>query len=344
MVQANTGETPGERWSKLLAYPAFRENEAMGQMLNQLTGLERQRSLYANRRTEQNLEYKVVLDQIAYIDRSLSALATDMQATLAEGVQRQEALLKEMDVTLAGIPSQTIDLARRQRAARILSEVVVLTEQRLRQEELRQALTFANIQVIDPTVLRWKPIWPRNKVGLLVAWMLAGFSALLTMVATERADRRLRRAVDVMRITGAPVLGVAVRGKAGVRFSANELSAVVQHASANGRGPMRIMVAPVGVARASELIAVLRAALPQPVAAGGLGYAGAEVVEAASIVDFASASAVSASQVPITMVVEAGSTTTDELSRATALVQQAGGRIGGTIVVGTARAAGDVWA
>ena len=341
-VRANTAETPGERWSKLLAYPAFRENEAMGQMLNQLTGLERQRSLLANRRTEQNLEYRVVLDQIAYIDRSLASLASDMQTTLSEGIQRQETLLKEMDGTLAGIPSQTIDLARRQRAARILSEVLVLTEQRLRQEELRQALTFANIQVIDPTALRWKPIWPRKKLGLLVAWMIAGFSALMTMIATERADRRLRRAADVMRITGAPVLGVAVRGPAGLRFSTGELNAVVHHASVNGRGPLRILVAPVGHAHANELIGVLRLALPAPVAAGASG--GAEVVEAANIVDFASASSVALGQIPVTMVIEAGKTTRDELIRATTLVRQAGGSIGGTVVVGTARAADDVWA
>ncbi len=355
LARADSAVTAGERWSKLLSYPAFRENEAIGQMLAQINGLEQQRRQLAPRRTENNLEYSLVLDQIAYMNRSLSALAADLRTTLSDEIARQETLLAEMDATLAGMPRQAIELARRQRTTRVLSEVMVLTEQRVRQEELRQALSFANVQVIDPPALRYKPVWPRKKLGLAVGWMLASLSALLALVVSDRADRRLRRAADVARITEAPVLGVAVRGKDGLRFTAQELGAVVQHASANGRGPLRIVIAPVGAARSQDLVGVLRDAL-----AGRAGYtddanpprplglstgSSPEVVQAASLVDFASASAAAATQAPIALVVEAGRTTSDELARAAALITQAGGRIGGTIVVcASPKRAAEVWA
>jgi hypothetical protein len=336
LARADSSATVGERWSKLLSYPAFRENEAIGQMLTQINGLEQQRRQLAPRRTENNLEYRLLLDQIEYMNRSLSALAADLRTTLSDEIREQTTQMAQMDAQLASMPRQAIELARRQRATRVLSEVLVLTEQRVRQEELRQALSFANVQVIDPPALRWKPIWPRKKLGLAVGMVLAGLSALLALVVSERADRRLRRAADVARITEAPVLGVAVRSKDGLRFTAQELGAVVQHASANGRGPLRIVIAPVGAARSQDLIAVLRSALPGNTP---------EVQQAASLIDFASASAAAATEVPIALVVEAGRTTTNELVRAAALVTQAGGRIGGTIVVcETSKRAAEVWA
>jgi uncharacterized protein involved in exopolysaccharide biosynthesis len=364
LARADSASTAGERWSKLLSYPAFRENEAIGQMLAQINSLEQQRRQLAPRRTERNLEYSLVLDQIAYMDRALSALAADLRTTLLEEIKQQEALLAQMDAALAALPSQAIELVRRQRSARILSEVLVLTEQRLRQEELRQALSFANIQVIDPPALRYKPVWPRKKLGLAVGMLLAGFSALLALVLSERADRRLRHARQVTRITQAPVLGVAVRTRDGLRFTTQELGAVVQHASANGRGPLRIVIAPVGSVQSNDLAAVLRQALQGPAAGaqqsasralvpagddaggGALVHTGAaEVVQSANVVDFASASAAAAAQVPVALVLEAGRTTADDLARATELLQQAGGRIGGTIVVcSDSRRAADVWA
>src|SRR5262245_46713359 len=159
LAHADSASSPGERWSKLLAFPAFRENEAIGQMLTQINALEQQRRQLAARRTERNIEYSLVLEQISYMDRSLSALAADVRTTLLDEIREQENLVASMDATLAAIPHQTIDLARRQRSAKVLSEVLVLTEQRLRQEELRQALSFANVQVIDAPALRYKPIW-----------------------------------------------------------------------------------------------------------------------------------------------------------------------------------------
>jgi uncharacterized protein involved in exopolysaccharide biosynthesis len=350
LARADSVSTPGERWSKLLSYPAFRENEAIGQMLVQINALEQQRRQLAARRTEQNIEYSLVLDQIAYMDRSLAALAADVRTTLVDEIREQETLAARMDAALAAIPRQTIDLARRQRSARVLSEVLVLTEQRLRQEELRQALSFANVQVIDAPALRYKPVWPRKKLGLAFGWMVASFCALLALVVSERADRRLRRAADVARITDAPVLGVAVRSTAGLHFTAEELGAVVQHASANGRGPLRIVVAPVDKNHGADVVHALREAMPgstsrkfaNPQESEGDG---AEILQVSSLVDFASASAAARLQIPIALVVEAGRTTSDDLARATGWVRQAGGRIGGTIVLcDSERRAGEVWA
>jgi uncharacterized protein involved in exopolysaccharide biosynthesis len=342
LQRAQSAQNPAERWTKLLAYPPLLANTTIGELLARLTALEEQRAVLAPRRTENNRELAIVLDQIGYIDRSLSALAADIQTSMTEQVQRLESQLANMDAALASVPLRTIELARRQRSARILSEVLVLTEQRLRQEELRQALSFSNVQVIDPPALRDKPVWPRKKLGLAVGWLIAGFCGVLAIALSERADRRVRTAADITRLTGAPVLGVALKFKGNIQLSPQELRAVLHHASANGRGPSRIVLAPIGKVTTNGVAEALRAGFPIPVAAGSDGP---EVLQSGTLRDFASASAASGTDVPIALVIEAGQTTEPEVARAVALVKQAGGRIGGTIVLcAGSRSARDVWA
>jgi uncharacterized protein involved in exopolysaccharide biosynthesis len=184
---------PTEAWTTLLAYPRFLENATVGEMLSRLTELEAQRAEVAPRRTTENREFQVLNEQIAYLDRTLRSLAINYRTALSEQVRELEKRVGALDAVLARVPQQVIELGRRRRTARILSEVVVLTEQRLRQEELRQALTFSNVQVIDPPELRFKPVWPRKKLGLGVGFLLAGMTAILAMLVVERADTSQRR-------------------------------------------------------------------------------------------------------------------------------------------------------
>src|SRR5690606_11782019 len=154
----------------------------------------------------------VLDEQIESIDASLRALAEAYASALERAERELSARIAEMDAELAGMPRDLIELARRQREIRILSEILVLTEQRLRQEELRQALTFSNVQVIDPPALRYRPVWPRKKVGVAIALLLGGTFSLLGMVVAERADRGLRSARQVRDAAGVPVLAAPLAG------------------------------------------------------------------------------------------------------------------------------------
>jgi uncharacterized protein involved in exopolysaccharide biosynthesis len=341
--RADQAQSPAERWTKLVSFEPFLNNGMIGGLLGQLNTLEAKRAELAPRRTETNREYATVVDQINYIDKSLSSLARDVESGLRSQMERLEETKKQLDASFAALPTNIIELGRRQRSTRVLSDVLMSTEQRLRQEELRQALSFSNIQVIDPPALRFKPVWPRKKIGLAIGILLAGMTALIGMAVMEQADRRVRHAGDVMRLTGAPVLGVALRQASVLRFGAHELRALVQHASANGRGPLRVLFAPVGRTDVHDLAQVVRLALPAPVAAGTIVEV-PEIQQASNITDFASASAAAGAAVPVTLVIEAEHTTRNELQRAAALVRQAGGTIGGTVVVCTGkRSAAEIW-
>ena len=201
---------PAQAWTNLASHPLFLQNETVGLLLAQLTTLEARRNEVASRRTVESREHRVVLDQIEYLVQSLSSIAEAYRTTLVDQISVAEGMVAAMDEELARIPSQAIELARRQRDARVLTEMVVLTEQRLRQEELRQALTFANIQVIDPPKLRFRPIWPRKLLGLAVGFMIAGIFGALALVVSERSDPSIRSVVAIRPLLGAPRPGGSV--------------------------------------------------------------------------------------------------------------------------------------
>ena len=230
-----------------------------------------------------------------------------------------------MDLALAGTPAQAIELGRRQRAVRLLSEIILLTEQRLRQEELRQALTFSNVQVIDPPALRWKPVWPRRTLGLAVGLMLATGAGLLSLAATERADRRVRRAARIEALLGAPVIAVVVarRGRAPVLTEA-EISVIASRA---GDDAGHIRVASAGGDRRSA--AHVRAIATEEVET--TGEFSPRFVALPPIDGFAAAAV--AAGPPVVMVVSCGHTRGDALARSVHLMRAAGAGVAGAIVV-----------
>jgi uncharacterized protein involved in exopolysaccharide biosynthesis len=318
-------------WTTLLAYPRFLENENVGALLTRITELEQERRELATRRAEQSREYGVLVDQIGYLDGTLRRLAEGYRAALTEQVVDLGRQVAELEATLDAVPAQTMALARSQRDVRILTEIVVLTEQRLRQEELRQALTFANVQVIDPPALRRRPVWPRKKLGLAVGFVLAGMTAALGMVVTERADRSVRRASQVRATLGAPVLAAfTTNGRAGA-LASTEASAIVRRAGG------RIAVAGVGSGDAASVARL--------VASGFTGNgASPPQITVVDRIDTFAAAANAAATGTVLLVVAHGRTGVDELVRAAELLREASADVAGAVLVyRRPRERPDVW-
>jgi uncharacterized protein involved in exopolysaccharide biosynthesis len=317
-------------WSTLLTHPGFLASETIGQMLSRLMTLEQSRVELATRRAEGSREYQLLVDQIAQLDATLRSLASNYRTQLANRIASMQEQANTMDIALAAVPSQTIEMGRRQRAIRLLSEIILLTEQRLRQEELRQALTFSNVQLIDPPALRWKAVWPRRKVGLGIGFLIATSFALLAMVVAERADRKLRRATDIERTIGAPVLAVTIAPRSGLPFLSDpEVRAVARHAGPNGP-PARVAVAPVEHDSRSQRIAHALANGEErrpPSTVHQLPVL--DVIPA--IDDFAAAAAADGGSVAL--VVHYGKTRRDAVARACRLLEAAGATVAGAIVV-----------
>jgi uncharacterized protein involved in exopolysaccharide biosynthesis len=224
LARVDASTNPGEAWTSLIAHPQFLANLSVGEILVQMTLLEQKRIQLASVRNPENVEYRTVVEQIASLDASLRSIARNYRNGLEERVRVAEAKVAELEGVLAGAPSQMMELLRRQRDLRVLTEVVVLTEQRLRQEELRQALTFSNAQVIDPPALLFEPVWPRKKLMLAAGLLLAFGFGVLAMVVVERADGSVRSARQLAPFMSSPLLAAVPAGRRNGRSRVVQLS------------------------------------------------------------------------------------------------------------------------
>jgi uncharacterized protein involved in exopolysaccharide biosynthesis len=312
----------GRAWMALLAYPRFLDNETVGLLVQRLAALEEARTELVTRRAATSREVGVLDRQTLALDDALRAVALNVRTAGAERIADLEARVDSLDRALDAMPGRAVELARRQRDVRLLGEVVVLTEQRLRQEELRQALTFANVQVIDPPALRSRPIWPRRGAGAAIGLALAALAAVLAMVVADRADPTIRRASQVRAAAGAPVL--AVLPERGSRLDLPDAEAAVVLGRRNGRPPR---IAVTGLAR-GEAERLAR----QLAASDAASAAGADIVLAAPLSSLANA-ALAAADGAVLAVVRVGRTRADALARAAHWLREAGGTLHGVVLI-----------
>jgi uncharacterized protein involved in exopolysaccharide biosynthesis len=312
-----------ESWSILLGHPPFLENETMGALVQQLTTLEQSRLQALSLRSPESLDVRMLEDQITALDNGLQTLVTQYREALNQGVIDLERQVAELEETVRALPTQVVELGRRQRDVHILTEIVVLTEQRLRQEELREALAYSNVQVVDPPALRYRPVWPRRGLGLAVSMLVAMLSGLVAMVLVERSDKTVRSFPRLRAMTGAPVLAAPIAHNGTRELRTVELEALKR---ATPRG-----CAVVYCRGAEESARAIAEALGP---AARRGPAPVEVY----------ADALAVADDPVLIVMTAGRTPEPEVRRVTELLHEAGAIVVGTVVaVGSAREVRALW-
>lgn len=326
LARVDSISEPARAWTELVSHPRFLENPTVGTVFGQLMSLEQRRLELASRRAASSREMTILTEQMAAADRSLRQLAAGYREGLEQTATELEAGVAALENQLAAIPQRGLELARRQREARLLSELLVLAEQRLGQEELRQALSYANVQVIDPPALRFKPVWPRKGLGLGAGMVLAILGAGLAMAAAERADRSVRRAGELEALLGQPVLALAVRRADGsLEAGAPDLVRAFKRV-ASGSASAEVLVIPVGSEQLADEIASTVNRVSET--ADGLRLVAGPAVEG-----LPQAIRAVRDGLPVVLAVECHRSTYDAVARTAALVRRAGAQIEGAVVV-----------
>jgi hypothetical protein len=286
--------------------------------------------------------------QIASLDAALRAVARNYRSGLEERVRVAQAKVAELEGMLAAAPTQMMELLRRQRDMRVLTEVVVLTEQRLRQEELRQALTFSNAQVIDPAALQYRPVWPRPKLMLAAGLLLALAFGLLAMVVVERADGSVRSARQLAPYMSSPLLAAVPvgrrNGRAGtLEISSAELDVLLRRGRVDeGRRAHLLLVSAGAPADAEHLARALDGAA-QAENGRGAGLVPALTV-LPPVTSRAAAEAAARQGVPVLVVLRAGETDGRAVAAMLELLTSAGAPVaGGVLLCRTTREAHIAW-
>jgi hypothetical protein len=340
LARAEASPEAASAWTTLVSHPRFFENETMGSLLTRLTELEGERVALAARRSEQSLEYRTLVEQMGYLDASLRSVAASYRTALGERIGALQGIVDDLRGQLAAVPAQALDLARQQRELRLLGEVYVLTEQRLRQEELRQALIFSNVQVIDEPELQYRPIWPRKKLGLAVGLMLAMGCAVLAMVVVESADATARKASELVSLTGAPVLAALGLGEEPA-LGVGSGSALLRLGGLGGEiAPPPLVIAAVDERQGRAVADHVRTAL-----VAGSSSTSRDVRVSPPVTSYPAALEALALGGPVLLAVVHGRTTLPDIERAARLLRDAGGSVTGLIVlVRSEEEAVELWA
>jgi uncharacterized protein involved in exopolysaccharide biosynthesis len=334
LARAGRASVPNAR-ADLLVSATLLENLTIGTLLNQLVNLELQRAELATRRTAQNRDMQVMTERIAQLDSTLEGVAKSHREGLVQGIEGLRRELREADGVLARLPRAAVELARRERDVRMLTEIYVVTETRLRQEELREALTYSNVQVVDPPALRYKPVWPRKKLGLAIGFVLSSVFAVLGMAVHERADRSVRYASEVRTDAGVPVLLALPRDRrGGIRIGQEDVEYL--------RGRVNADRVTLVSADADQLAHDATDALG--VFSRNGDPSRPKIFSGPAVRSLPTAGAIASRGGAILLVVQWGRTARSDIERAAEFLNQSGGNVAGAILVYPgARGPDDVW-
>lgn len=225
-VEANAAQSPTSEspYRRLVAFPSLFRNQATAELLRSLTAAENERVQLLHRFKDGHPDVKILTARIRELEDQLRSIATTYLQGLQNQVASLDATLVRFGEQLEKIPAKEVQFARLQRHAKVLEEIYVLLQTRLKESEIAEAVEDPSVRVVDPAVRSIEPVSPRPLVNLALALVFGTILGVCIAFVREFMDTTVHTREDVNQLTGAPVLGQIPR-----------IRDIV--ASANGQGP-----------------------------------------------------------------------------------------------------------
>jgi polysaccharide biosynthesis transport protein len=199
--RARGAEVPAP-YRQLATFPSFISNAAVQDVLQALTELESQEAELLARRTEQNVDVRTVQARIRDLDEQIYRLGVNYLEGLDLQIESSATALARFGIELEAIPALEVELARLVREQRLLSEVYLLLQARLRETEVQEAIDDSDVRIVDEAVVAERPVFPRRGVSLVLASILGLMVGVTTVVTREMVDPTVRGPRDVRQAVG----------------------------------------------------------------------------------------------------------------------------------------------
>lgn len=243
---APDGRMGSAAYRQLAAFPSFITNAAVQEILRTLMQLDNERAELLVRRTEQNVDVQGIDSRIGLLERSLYQLVRNYLAGVENRLTSLDAALAGYATEMQQVPAREVEFLRLTREQKLLEQVHVLIQTRLKEEQINSAADATNVRLIDAALVPERPSFPKPILNLTLAALLGIMLSAGIVFVREVRDRRLRTPAEVagaaggVRILGViPVVEERLRGRNGgqprrLDWRRNELPA---HASAEGAIP-----------------------------------------------------------------------------------------------------------
>ncbi|CAN5658539.1 N/A [soil metagenome] len=220
------GGSPGASDSRslyrdLAAHPLFLANGAVQDVLRSLGELETERSTLAVRRTDENLDIQAIDARVAELEDQLLRMARGYLRSLDTQIASMDGILVQSQYDLGTIPAREAEFLRLTREQKLLEEVLLMLQTKLKEEEIQASSETTTVRALDTALEPEGPVSPRPLLNLLVALMVGTVVGVGLAFGRDLMDDAVRSEDEVRSVTGgAPVVGMIPDTGGGTRAAA----------------------------------------------------------------------------------------------------------------------------
>jgi succinoglycan biosynthesis transport protein ExoP len=202
------GQAPSRR---LMAFPSLLRNQSASVLLGELAEVETRRSELLIRRVPGDSDVQILTGRIREIETQLQGIAESFLQSLSNQVASLEGEARRFATQLDAMPEKELQAARREREARVLNDLWVLVQTRLKEAEITGAVADPTVRIVDRAAPPIRPVRPRPVVNLALSLMAGVLIGIGASLVREHGDRSVRSRADALAAAGLPVLGAIPR-------------------------------------------------------------------------------------------------------------------------------------
>ncbi len=192
---------------RLMAFPSLLANQSASVLLGSLAQVETERSQLLIHRTPDDSDVQVLTARIHEMESQLEGIAKSYLQSLTDQVASLEIENQRFSTQLDALPEKELQTARRQRDAKVLNDLWVLVQTRLKEAQMTGAGGDPTVRIADLATPPGGPIRPRPMINLALAFIFGTLLGVSAVLMRDYTDGSVRSRADAQSAVGIPVLG-----------------------------------------------------------------------------------------------------------------------------------------
>ena len=193
------GKLGGQAASRrLLAFPTLLANQSASTLLGALAQAETERSQLLIHRTPADSDVQVLTGRIHDMESQLQGIAESYLQSLSNQVFALDGEARKFSTQLDALPEKELQTARRERDAKVLNDLWVLVQTRLKEAQMTGAGGDPTVRIADAASPPTTPIRPRPIINIALSLILGSLLGMGAALTREYTDRSVRSRADAL--------------------------------------------------------------------------------------------------------------------------------------------------
>ena len=192
---------------RLMAFPTLLANQSASVLLGSLAQVETERSQLLIHRTRDDSDVQVLTARIHEMEGQLEGISESYLQSLTDQVASLDGEAHRFSTQLDALPEKQLQTARRERDTKVLNDLWVLVQTRLKEAQMTGAGGDPTVHIADLATPPTAPIRPRPMINFALSLILGSLLGISAVLVRDHGDRSVRSRADAQSAVGVPVLG-----------------------------------------------------------------------------------------------------------------------------------------